>query len=73
PKKINELQIKNLLRLSFVEKKTNVILMGGVGLGKSHIAAALGYEACQRGHAVLFTTAVDALNALVTAQALHRL
>ena len=33
PKKINELQIKNLLRLSFVEKKTNVILMGGVGLG----------------------------------------
>ena len=32
PKKINELQVKNLLRLSFVEKKTNVILMGGVGL-----------------------------------------
>ena len=73
PKKINELQIKNLLRLSFVEKKTNVILMGGVGLGKSHIAAALGYEACQRGHAVLFTTAVDALNNLVAAQAAQRL
>ncbi len=43
PKKINELQVKNLLRLSFVEKKTNVILMGGVGLGKSHVASALGY------------------------------
>ena len=73
PKKINELQVKNLLRLSFVEKKTNVILMGGVGLGKSHVATALGYEACQRGHAVLFTTAVDALNNLVAAQAAQRL
>jgi len=33
PRKINELQVKNLLRLTFVEKKTNVILLGGVGLG----------------------------------------
>ena len=73
PKKINELQVKNLLRLSFIEKKTNVILMGVVGLGKSHVATALGYEACQRGHAVLFTTAVDALNNLVAAQAAQRL
>ena len=73
PKKINELQVKNLLRLTFVEKKTNVILMGGVGLGKSHVATALGYEACQRGHSVLFTTAVDALNNLVAAQATQRL
>lgn len=73
PKKINELQIKNLLRLGFVEKKTNVILMGGVGLGKSHLATAIGYEACQRGHTVLFTTAVDALNNLVAAQAAQRL
>ena len=73
PKKINELQVKNLFRLGFVEQKTNVILMGGVGLGKSHIAIALGFEACQRGHCVLFTTAVDALNNLVAAQAAQRL
>ena len=73
PKKINELQVKNLFRLNFVEKKTNVILMGGVGLGKSHVATALGYEACQRGHSVLFSTAVDALNNLIAAQAAQRL
>lgn len=73
PKKINELQVKALFRLTFVEKKTNVVLMGGVGLGKSHIATALGYEACRRGHGVLFTTAVDALNNLVAAQAAGRL
>jgi len=45
----------------------------GVGLGKTHLATALGYAACQAGRTVLFTTAVDAINALVTAQALHRL
>ena len=41
--------------------------------GKSHLAAALGYAACQHGHSVLFTTAVDAINNLVAAQAAHRL
>jgi DNA replication protein DnaC len=42
-------------------------------IGKTHLAVALGYEACQRGHSVLFTTAVDALNNLVAAHAAHRL
>jgi DNA replication protein DnaC len=73
PTKINELQIKNLFRLGFVEKKTNAILMGPCGIGKSHLATALGYEACQRGYSVLFTTAVDALNNLVAAHAAQRL
>jgi DNA replication protein DnaC len=73
PTKINELQVKNLFRLGFVEKKTNAILLAGCGLGKTHLGIALGYEACQRGYSVLFTTAVDALNNLVAAQAAHRL
>lgn len=73
PTKINEMQVKNLFRLGFVEKKTNVIFVGGCGLGKTHLSIALGHEACQRGHSVLFTTAVDALNNLVAAQAAHRL
>lgn len=73
PSKINEAQIKNLFRLGFVEKKTNVILMGACGLGKTHLCVALCYEACQRGHSVLFTTAVDALNNLVAAHAAQRL
>jgi len=73
PTKINELQIKNLFRLGFVEKKTNAILMGPCGTGKTHLGIALGYEACQRGYSVLFTTAVDALNNLVAAHAAQRL
>lgn len=73
PTKLDELKVKNLFRLGFVARKTNVIFCGGVGLGKSHLASALAYEACQRGHSVCFTTAVDALNNLVAAHAAHRL
>jgi DNA replication protein DnaC len=73
PKKINEQQVRHLFRMGFVESKTNVIFVGSVGLGKSHLASALGYAACQAGHSVLFTTAVDAVNNLVAAQATHKL
>ena len=73
PKKINRTQIQNLFRLAFLADKTNVIFLGGVGLGKSHLACALGYSACQAGHSVLFTTAVDIINTLTAAQAAYRL
>jgi DNA replication protein DnaC len=73
PKKINRPQVQNLFRLAFLPDKTNVIFMGGVGLGKSHLACALGYAACLAGHSVLFTTAVDIINTLTAAQAAHRL
>ena len=46
---------------------------GGVGLGKSHLAGALGSAACLAGHSVLFTTAVDIINTLTAAQAAYRL
>ncbi len=73
PKKINRTQIQNLFRLAFLAEKTNVIFMGGVGLGKSHLSCALGYAACQAGHSVLFTTAVDIINTLTAAQVACRL
>jgi len=73
PKKINQLQVKNLFRLKFVDEKSNVIFLGGVGLGKTHLAAALGYQACLKGHTVLFCSAVDAINNLAAAQSAGRL
>lgn len=42
PKKINQAQVKNLFRLKCIEDKSNVVLIGSVGVGKSHIAIALG-------------------------------
>jgi DNA replication protein DnaC len=73
PKKINRLQVQNWFRLDFIENKANVILLGGVGLGKSHLAAALGYCACLKGHSVLFSTTVDVINTLAAAQKAGRL
>jgi DNA replication protein DnaC len=69
PKKINRLQIQNLFRLAFIQDNTNLIFIGGVGLGKSHLAVALAHTACLKGHSVLFTTAVDIINTLAAAQA----
>jgi len=73
PKKINRMAVQNLFRLKFLEDKANVILLGGVGLGKTHLSTALGYQACLKGHSVLFATAVDVINSLGAAQAANRL
>lgn len=73
PKKINRMQVENLLRLDFLESHTNVILLGTVGLGKTHLACALGYEACLRKEQVLFATAIDVVNRLSAAHATHQL
>lgn len=73
PQKINRQQVQNLFRLNFVEDKSNVVLLGGVGLGKTHLATALGYQACLKGHSVLFTTAINTINTLIAAQSTGRL
>ena len=73
PKKINRPQIQNLFRLDFIATQTNVVLIGNVGLGKTHLSIALGHTACVRGHSVLFTTAVDIINTLAAAQAAGQL
>jgi DNA replication protein DnaC len=69
PKKINQPQIQNLFRLSFIKDRANVIFLSTVGLGKTHLCIALGHTACLRGYSVLFSTAVDIINTLTAAQA----
>jgi len=73
PKKINKMQVENLFRLNFIKEESNVVFLGGVGLGKTHLATALGYQACLKGHSVLFISAVDAINNLIAAQTTGRL
>lgn len=68
PKKINRLQVQNLFRLQFLEQNANAIFLGTVGLGKTHLATALGYAACLEGHSVLFANAIDVINQLSAAQ-----
>ena len=73
PRKINRLQIQNLFRLDFVATCTNVVMIGNVGLGKTHLAIALGHAACTGGHSVLFSTAIDIINTLAAAQSAGQL
>jgi len=73
PKKINRPQIQNLFRLAFMATQTNVVFIGNVGLGKTHLSIALGHAACLKGHSVLFTTAVDIINSLAAAQSAGQL
>lgn len=73
PKKINRPLVQDLFRLAFIEQHANVIFVGDVGLGKTHLATALGQEACQKGYSALFASAVDIVNALAAAQLSHRL
>ena len=73
PKKINRAQVQQLCRLNFIEQKANVIFLGGVGMGKTHLATAIGYQACLKGYSVLFATAIDVINTLLADQAAGQL
>lgn len=51
---VNRQQILDLATASFVERKENVFFVGPAGVGKTHLASALGHKACHKGHDVLY-------------------
>ncbi len=69
PKKINRAQVQQLFRLDFLPQHCNVVLLGEVGVGKTHLAIALAHTARLHGQMALFTSAVDIVNTLAAAQA----
>lgn len=48
--------IRDLARLDFIDGGEGLLIHGPVGVGKSHIACALGHLACRRGYDVTFMT-----------------
>ena len=57
----------------FVADAANVVLVGGVGTGKTHLAIALGMACCQHDYRVRFVTAAERVTLLVEAQQQGRL
>jgi len=63
-----QLHIERLKSGNFLEQATNVIAVGKPGVGKSHIAAALGYELILAGHPVLWTPTANLVQRLLAAR-----
>lgn len=70
---LNKPLILKLAQGEYLDKAENVVILGNSGTGKTHIATALGMEACAKGKKVLFHTAAELVNLLTEAQAEYRL
>ncbi len=62
-----------LTRVGFVEEKKNLIIYGNVGTGKTHLATAIGIEACRRGLSTGFYRTANLVNRLSEAKKTGRL
>jgi len=69
--KIKRSLVKNLATCIFIDKKEHILIYGPAGVGKTHLAEALGHEACRRGYEVLFVKSVKMLRSLMAARADH--
>lgn len=70
---MNKTRILELAQGRWIAEHHNVILVGDIGTGKTHVGTALAVAACRQGHAVRFFTAAGLLNELLAAQEQHRL
>jgi DNA replication protein DnaC len=67
--KIKRGAVTDLATCLFIEKREHVLIYGPAGVGKTHLAQALGHEACRRGYSVLFVKAVKMLRHLFASRA----
>ena len=54
-----------MVDMDFIDARENLIFMGAVGTGKTHLATAIALKACQKGRKVRFFTAASLANLLL--------
>ena len=73
PASIPRPKILAALDLSFIDTAGGLVFIGPTGVGKTHLALAIGYKAATRGVRTLYTRAVDMINHMIASQADHSL
>jgi hypothetical protein len=69
PKTFDRVQIEELATGDFIRRRTNLVMVGWSGIGKSHIIQALGQKACVHGYRVLYRTSSELLRDLTASLA----
>lgn len=72
-KGINKNQVLDLATLRFIENKENILFVGSSGVGKTHLASAIGIEAAKKKYSVYFTTCHNLISQLSLAHRENRL
>jgi len=70
---LSKQKVLKLAGCEYIKNLENVILVGNSGVGKTHIATALAYEACRQGMKVKFYTAAGLINEMLAAQQEYKL
>ena len=69
PKTFDRVQMEELATGDFIRRRTNLVMVGWSGIGKSHIIQALGQKACVNGYRVLYRTSAQLLSDLTASLA----
>jgi DNA replication protein DnaC len=65
---VNKPMILELMKSDYIERRENVLLIGGSGTGKTHLATVLAMEACARGKRVRFHRVTELATQLLEAR-----
>ena len=65
---VNKALVTELMRCGYLDQRENALLVGNTGTGKTHLATALGAEACGRGKRVRFHKVIELVTQLIEAR-----